>query len=612
MGRRWETLYLVAADRDHAERLQELEPDMPLHRFLDETGAAIHTGPARLDRDRPVGEFLLEFVRGEAPGRPRERHVRATPSRPTPFDDIAERYALPEGKPRPADAPPLRIPDDTAVFYAYQEAILDIRKYLEHDLSVFVQCDKVLVSHVVRNVFNGCAKRPVLDTFVPEDEEGGEGRTPLLQQRVERARSGARVQVGQISRLFQNLKADEVLVLKSLDVMTTISESMLTEGAKGMIEILYREAEKVVLGFVDPALRVPEIVQKRFSIRVEIDRIDPKALPRLVTAGERSRFARFEPRELYKQVSGLNAVQFRDAMRYLEKECAERSSTDEVNRSLRRFKKANNTDIEIPEVTFEDIGGYEEVKKEIRDIIALINGDFSSDPAERDVAEHLVPSGLLFHGPPGTGKTLFSKAIANRINATVQVVSGPEVMSRWVGESEERVRRIFETARRNAPSVIVFDEFDSIAARRSGGGDGGSRAGNAVVAQLLTEMDGFRTGERILVIGTTNRPDIIDRAFKERPDRMVPIEIPLPDDGARRKIGEIYGKKFRLPVVDARLAAIIAEFTEGFNGDEIQSIFREAKRRELLGGQPADARLFGALVARRKKRKEEARKTHLG
>src|SRR4029077_1588105 len=117
-----------------------------------------------------------------------------------------------------------------------------------------------------------------------------------------------------------------------------------------------------------------------------------------------------------------------------------------------------------------------------------------------------------------------AKAIANELNATIQMISGPEIMDKNVGQSEDNLRRIFATARRNAPAVVFFDEFDSIAAQRSNYADGGARANNAVVAQLLTELDGFRRDQTVLVIGTTNRIDIIDEALL-RPSRLRPIEI---------------------------------------------------------------------------------------
>jgi SpoVK/Ycf46/Vps4 family AAA+-type ATPase len=173
--------------------------------------------------------------------------------------------------------------------------------------------------------------------------------------------------------------------------------------------------------------------------------------------------------------------------------------------------------------------------------------------------QKLIPRGFIFHGPPGTGKTLFAKAIANEMNATIQMVSGPEIMDKYVGQSESNLRHIFATARRNAPSVIFFDEFDSIASQRSTYSDGGSRANNAVVAQMLTELDGFREDQTVLVIGTSNRIDIIDEALL-RPSRLRPIEIQNPDYTARRSVAAIHAKKFGVDTILQGLCALACAY----------------------------------------------------
>jgi SpoVK/Ycf46/Vps4 family AAA+-type ATPase len=207
-------------------------------------------------------------------------------------------------------------------------------------------------------------------------------------------------------------------------------------------------------------------------------------------------------------------------------------------------------------------------------------------PAESEAARlqrrKLAPRGFIFHGPPGTGKTLFAKAIANAMNATIQMVSGPEIMDMWVGKSESNLRHIFSIARRNAPAVIFFDEFDSIAMQRSGAGDGASRASNAVVAQLLTELDGFHDDQDILVIGTTNRLDIIDEALV-RPSRFQPVEIGLPDEQARRQIAAIHAHTFDIAIPDPAWLDTIARHTDGFNGDEIRAIFQQVAREARKG-----------------------------
>jgi transitional endoplasmic reticulum ATPase len=188
---------------------------------------------------------------------------------------------------------------------------------------------------------------------------------------------------------------------------------------------------------------------------------------------------------------------------------------------------------------------------------------------------------------------LFAKAIANKFNATIQIVSGPEVTNKYVGEGERRIRELFAEGRRNAPSVIVFDEIDSIAARRTGGDDGGSRAGNAMVAQILTEMDGFRPDVQLLVVGTTNRLSLIDPALM-RPSRFVGFHIGLPDAQARRGIIAVHARRYRI-AVDGVVEAL-THATDGWNGDQIRALFRDAYVGERFDGRPADAYQLGELV----------------
>src|SRR6202162_4590148 len=158
--------------------------------------------------------------------------------------------------------------------------------------------------------------------------------------------------------------------------------------------------------------------------------------------------------------------------------------------------------------------------------------------------EELIPKGMIFWGPPGTGKTLFAKAVAAEIGAAVTIVSGPEMKSKWVGESEENIRQIFHRARQSAPSIIVFDELDSFASAR--GTYTGSGVEHSMVNQLLTEMDGFHREEMVFVVGTTNYVEILDPALL-RPGRFeFHLHIPYTARYARREIIKIYDRKMHL------------------------------------------------------------------
>ena len=191
----------------------------------------------------------------------------------------------------------------------------------------------------------------------------------------------------------------------------------------------------------------------------------------------------------------------------------------------------------MPNVDLErDIGGYAKVKKRLRaeilDVLTL--KDQKTDAEEVSRLEELIPRGMIFWGPPGTGKTLFAKAMATAIGAAITVVSGPELKSKWVGESEENLRQIFHRARQSAPSIIVFDELDSFATAR--GTYTGSGVEHSMVNQLLTEMDGFHREELVFVVGTTNFVEILDPALL-RPGRFeFHLYIPYPDADDRREI----------------------------------------------------------------------------
>src|SRR5206468_5023516 len=196
-------------------------------------------------------------------------------------------------------------------------------------------------------------------------------------------------------------------------------------------------------------------------------------------------------------------------------------------------------------------GGYAQVKRRLRaeilDVLAL--KDKASGAEEVARLEELIPRGMIFWGPPGTGKTLFAKAMAASLGAAVTIVSGPELKSKWVGESEGNLREVFHRARQSAPAIIVFDELDSFASAR--GTYTGSGVEHSMVNQLLTEMDGFRKEELVFVIGTTNFVEILDPALL-RPGRFeFHLHIPYPNDEDRRAILEIYNKKMRLQFSEA-------------------------------------------------------------
>src|SRR5438876_9296362 len=224
--------------------------------------------------------------------------------------------------------------------------------------------------------------------------------------------------------------------------------------------------------------------------------------------------------------------------------------------------------LESPDIPWTAIGGLEEVKRELQEAVEwpLRYPDLYTKLG------HSMPKGLLMHGPSGTGKTLLAKAVATESEANFISVRGPELLSKWVGESERGIREIFRRARQAAPCVVFFDEIDSIAPTRGMGGD--SMVTEHVVSQLLTELDGIQALSGVVVLAATNRADMIDPALL-RPGRFDKIVfVPMPDKAARQKILEIHSKD--KPIGPDVELPRVAELTEGFSGADTSSVANTA------------------------------------
>ena len=225
--------------------------------------------------------------------------------------------------------------------------------------------------------------------------------------------------------------------------------------------------------------------------------------------------------------------------------------------------------VQRPNVEWEDIGGLQQVKEELAEAIEwpLKHADLFTE------ANVQPPKGILLYGPPGTGKTMIAKAVAATSEANFISIKGPELISKWVGESEKGVREVFRKARQAAPCVVFFDEIDAIAPRR-GGSEGDGHATERVISQMLTELDGLEDLKGVVVIGATNRPDIIDEALL-RPGRFDRIlEVPPPDKDARKQIFHIHTKKKPLES-DVNLDKLV-EMTEGMTGADVAALVNAA------------------------------------
>jgi cell division protease FtsH len=485
---------------------------------------------------------------------------------------------------------PVDVRVEDAVEAACADDVTFVEERLRRGMSVLIECDKELGLHLYLAIRgrlrrSGGAKPPqiVVIDGRPRGEED-DGRSTLGRM------------LHQLTAAIRGSVERTIIVLLHLDVLTTTHTS-LTMEAREAIPLLYENPEAVLLGFRDPSFPLPRVIEGVFAVRREIIGVPREALNKLVTQREAKTFDadNFDPFALYKYVSGLNPIRLRRLLAAvgLRREALPgRSQAAAVYRELRR--QTVSEDVELPNVDLaRDIGGYPEVKQRLREELLdlLARKDSLASEGEISALEALLPRGIIFHGPPGTGKTYFAKAMATAMDATVIIVSGPELKSKWVGESEENLRRVFRQARRSAPAVIVFDEIDAFAHAR--GTYEGSGVEHSMVNQLLTEMDGFRGSESIFVVGTTNFLESLDGALL-RPGRFeFLIEIPAPNVTDRREIVDIYNRKLELNLSPALCEHLVrrtdglAERDRGlpFTGDHIYAVARALKRQAIRTGQ---------------------------
>jgi transitional endoplasmic reticulum ATPase len=236
--------------------------------------------------------------------------------------------------------------------------------------------------------------------------------------------------------------------------------------------------------------------------------------------------------------------------------------------------------VELPKISWDNVGGLEEAKQQVQESVEWP----LTSPEKFDRMGVDAPKGVLLYGPPGTGKTLMAKAVANETNANFISVRGPQLLSKWVGESEKAIRQTFRKARQVSPTIIFFDELDSLAPSR--GQEMGNNVSERVVNQLLTELDGLEDMGDVMVIGATNRPDMIDPALLRsgRFDRLVMIG--QPDQEGREQILDIHTENTPLaPDVSLRE---VAEITDGYVGSDLEGIAREAAIEALRDDDDAE------------------------
>jgi cell division protease FtsH len=472
---------------------------------------------------------------------------------------------------------PQELSTEEAVEAAYTTELATVASKLQRNLPTLIECDKELVPYLYLNVRNRLRSANLrclyLDGRPRQEEQQGAVPMGMIGTMISQLREAVR---GAVER--------RVVVLPHLDLLTT-SQGSLTAEAREVIPLLYENPELVWLGFKDPSFQLPKVIENLFPFRLSLLGLNRNRLRYLITRRESRKFGReFNPWGLYKYVSGINAVRLRRLLSTLEGE----DYPANPQRAYQQLRQATLTgSLEIPNISLDnDIGGYarvkEQLRKEILDLLA--RKDQLTNEEQIKNIEELLPKGMIFWGPPGTGKTLFAKAMASEIGAAVTIVSGPELKSKWVGESEDNLRQIFHKARQSAPSIIVFDEIDSFAHAR--GTYMGSGVEHSMVNQLLTEMDGFHKEEMVFVVGTTNFVESLDPALL-RPGRFeFHLHVPYPDAEARREIIKIYDRKMNLKLTEAALEYAVRRTGEGyqtatgtpFSGDHLNAMCRSLAR----------------------------------
>lgn len=389
------------------------------------------------------------------------------------------------------------------------------------------------------------------------------------------------------------------------EVERRVVSQMLTlmDGVKGRGQI-------VVIGAtnrpnsIDPALRRFGRFDREIDIgvpdevgRIEIMRIHTKnmKLNEDVEIGELAKgthgFVGADLAQLCSEAA-MNCIREKMDLIDLEEETIDAEVLDAMAVNQDHFKSAlgvvnpsslRETQVEVPNVSWDDIGGLDEVKRDLQEMIL-----YPIDHPDKFEKFGMKPGkGVLFYGPPGCGKTLMAKAIASECSANFISIKGPELLTMWFGESEANVRDVFDKARAAAPCVLFFDELDSIgSARGSSQGDAGG-AGDRVMNQLLTEMDGVGAKKNLFIIGATNRPEILDEALL-RPGRLDQlIYIPLPDKPSRISILKSLVRK--APVAKNVYVDFIADLTEGFSGADLAELVQRAAKCAVREAIEADA-----------------------
>ena len=408
-------------------------------------------------------------------------------------------------------------------------------------------------------------KKPTVALTVrgAEKRDGGRG--------IARIADAARQKLGVLSGDTVAVEGDGTTVVKVWPASSTVPENTIQIDAETRTNAGVRIGDEVSVSpiSISDADSITVVPKANFSMD-DVDTLEravkQELLDRPVQSGERARIERLGDAGLFV-VSRTNP----GGTVRVTNDTDVKVSLSKLTESVSTTPSNSNDSTDVTGAAYEDIGGLDEELRRVREMVEL---PLSNPELFRRLGID-PPKGVLLYGPPGTGKTLIAKAVANEVNAHFVSISGPEVMSKYKGESEERLREIFTEASENAPSIIFFDEVDSLGGKR----DEESDMENRLVAQMLSLMDGLESRGEVVVIGATNRVDAIDPALRRggRFDRE--IEIGAPDEGGRREILEVHTRG--MPLADDVAVERLAATTHGFVGADLHTLVTEAAMAAL-------------------------------
>lgn len=388
---------------------------------------------------------------------------------------------------------------------------------------------------------------------------------------------------GEIRRKIRKAKSRQpsIVLIENIDLITQDRSNSFRNKPLARLENTLSEITDedrvVVIGTTNNIHRIDDSLMRNglFSYNIRVDKPDSNDKIDIINKKAEKYGAKItDHAEILDRTEGFVGADFEEIFASAERRAlndnSETITQEDVIESIDQVDKSVQDDREYSDdtnVSFDDIGGLddeiENVKTQIKEPLEY------PDKYEGRLAE--IPNGVLFTGSPGTGKTMLAKAIANEIDSSFYLINGPEVMNKYIGSSEEKIRNIFRKARNNSPSIVFIDEIDAIAGKRD---DSESSTSERVVTQLLTEMDGLDEDNQLIVIGSTNRPDSLDNAIRRGGRFDMEIEFDIPDRNERKDILEIYLDEIEIHE-DVDLENIVDK-TNGYVGSDIRNMVKEA------------------------------------